>query len=159
MEGAGNEKIKMLIERSNPFEREMYLPQELRLFNLSCCHSRNMERNMQRDTHHLHNGSDLMLTWDKMYFRNNSFPATLCSWPRMFVESYTLTVLSKCTEGSFQTENGQKPLRLDFTFFILCLSGRWRATSGGWDRMDGWMGWSSWVNGLLRALSLQKISN
>ena len=34
MEGAGNEKIKMLIERSNPFEREMYLPQELRLFNL-----------------------------------------------------------------------------------------------------------------------------
>ena len=33
-EGAGNEKIKMLIERSNPFEREMYLPQELRLFNL-----------------------------------------------------------------------------------------------------------------------------
>ena len=43
-EGAGNEKIKMLIERSNPFEREMYLPQELRLFNLSCCHSRNMGR-------------------------------------------------------------------------------------------------------------------
>ena len=34
-EGAGNEKIKMLIERSNPFEREMYLPQELRLFNLN----------------------------------------------------------------------------------------------------------------------------
>ena len=24
-EGAGNEKINMLIERSNPFEREMYL--------------------------------------------------------------------------------------------------------------------------------------
>ena len=52
-EGAGNEKIKMLIERSNPFEREMYLHQELILLNLSFVTQENCEeidKKMQRDT-------------------------------------------------------------------------------------------------------------
>ena len=70
--------------------------------------------------------------------------ATLCSWPRMFVESYTLTVLSKCTEGSFQTEKWTKTLTFRFHVFLesFCAflgDGEQQVADGiGW--MDGWDG-------------------
>ena len=36
----------------------------------------------------------------------------------MFVESYTLTVLSKCTEGGFQTEKWTKTFTFKFHIFL-----------------------------------------
>ena len=54
----------------------------------------------------------------------------------MFVESYTLTVLSKCTEGGIQTEKWTKTFT--FRFHVLLESFCAFLGNGAQQEADGW---------------------